>query len=82
MEKNEKLKLIDYSVGDSCAFLIPGSEKEESGVSYLLRNINIENRKDVLFVAREAIMEDPEKFSHKCLRDKKCDNCPAFRKYN
>jgi len=86
-KSQEQFKTIDYVVGNSCAFLIPEyeerkKEKERSGVSVLLKNSNNENRKNVLFVATEAMMEEPEKFAYECHRDKKCDKCPIFKKYN
>jgi len=87
LKTGEQLKTIDYIVGNSCAFLIPEyeknlKEKEKTGVSSLLENSKVGNRRNVLFVAREAMMEEPENFAYECLRDKKCSKCPIFKKYN
>jgi hypothetical protein len=90
LKTGEQLKTIDYIVGNSCAFLIPEYEKEReekhkkpsSGISVLFKNSNSKNLKDVLFVAKEAMMEEPEDFAYECLRDKKCDKCLIFKKYN
>jgi len=82
LKTGEQLKTIDYIVGNSCAFLIPEYEKSLSGISVLFKNSNSKNLKDVLFVAKEAMMEEPENFAYECLRDKKCGKCPIFKKYN
>jgi len=90
LKTGEQLKTIDYIVGNSCAFLIREYEEEReekhkkplSGISVLLRNSNNKNIKDVLFVAKEAMMEEPEDFAYECFRGKKCDKCSIFKKYN
>jgi len=79
-----KLKPIDHIIETNenryCIFLIP--LKSKSYLSFLMENKETKGKKlnDVLFVAREAIMENPEKFGVVC--NENCESCNYFKDYS
>jgi len=79
-----EFKSIDYIIETEgkryCVFLTP--VKSNSYFAVLMEDKETKCKKldEVLFVAREAVMEEPEKFGVVC-NENNCGNCSYFKEY-